>query len=144
MIASFSQVFVESINRLVQHEENSDIAELSLFGKAFVCIDLLLLLELPFRSMLISLTSFRNRTMLATILIKAVIWWWCGSGDPGPGVGALVLRRVANSFPLLTPSFGVLVIRRLAQDAKNDVWFNTMSLLFPWVGEKFAIWWLDP
>lgn len=45
---------------------------------------------------------------------------WCGAGDPGPGVGAL------------------------AQDARNDVWFNTMSLLFPWLGEKFTLWWLDP
>ncbi|KAL7410980.1 cation efflux family-domain-containing protein [Mrakia frigida] len=93
MISSFSQVFIESIQRLAKHDDNSEAAELSLFGKG---------------------------TMLATILIKGVIWWWCGSGDPGPGVGAL------------------------AQDARNDVWFNTMSLLFPWVGERFSLWWLDP
>jgi len=29
-------------------------------------------------------------------------------------------------------------------DCKTDVYFNTLSLLFPLIGGKFDIWWLDP
>lgn len=34
MIASFSQVLVESVQRLYQHDADSEVASLSLFGKA--------------------------------------------------------------------------------------------------------------
>ncbi|WWC88337.1 uncharacterized protein L201_003247 [Kwoniella dendrophila CBS 6074] len=57
--------------------------------------------------------------MLATIGIKAVLWVWC-SRIPSSGVQAL------------------------AQDAENDVFFNMMSLAFPWIGSFFAWRLLDP
>ncbi|OCF37003.1 hypothetical protein I316_00907 [Kwoniella heveanensis BCC8398] len=57
--------------------------------------------------------------MLATIGIKSVLWVWC-SRIPSSGVQAL------------------------AQDAENDVFFNIMSLAFPWIG-SFLHWrLLDP
>jgi len=91
MIASFSQVFVESVRKLVKNE-SGDAGTLSLFGKA---------------------------TMIATIAVKLVIWMWC------------------SKFR----SSGILA---LAQDAKNDVFFNVFSLLLPWLGEIFSIRQLDP
>ncbi|KAK8858889.1 hypothetical protein IAR55_003120 [Kwoniella newhampshirensis] len=57
--------------------------------------------------------------MLATIAVKAVLWVWC-SRIPSSGVQAL------------------------AQDAENDVFFNTMSLAFPWVGSLLKWHLLDP
>ncbi|KAJ6511974.1 hypothetical protein C8R47DRAFT_674989 [Mycena vitilis] len=91
MIASFSQVLVESLKKLFG-EETGEIGTLSLFGKA---------------------------TMVATIVIKSVIWVWCS--------------RFQSSG-----------IQALAQDAKNDVFFNVFSLIIPWVGEILAIRQLDP
>ncbi|KAI7225668.1 hypothetical protein KC352_g15785, partial [Hortaea werneckii] len=35
-------------------------------------------------------------------------------------------------------------VQALAQDCKTDVIFNTLSLLFPFIGYKADIWWLDP
>ncbi|WWC96456.1 hypothetical protein V866_003324 [Kwoniella sp. B9012] len=57
--------------------------------------------------------------MLATIGIKFVLWIWC-SRIPSSGVQAL------------------------AQDAENDVFFNMMSLAFPWIGTFFKWRLLDP
>ncbi|WWC62941.1 uncharacterized protein I303_105539 [Kwoniella dejecticola CBS 10117] len=57
--------------------------------------------------------------MLATIGIKSILWVWC-SRIPSSGVQAL------------------------AQDAENDVFFNIMSLAFPWIGSFFAWRLLDP
>ncbi|KAJ7163257.1 hypothetical protein C8R46DRAFT_336468 [Mycena filopes] len=91
MIASFSQVLVESLKKLFG-EETGEIGTVSLFGKA---------------------------TMVATILIKSVIWVWCA--------------RFQSSG-----------IQALAQDAKNDVFFNVFSLIIPWVGEVLSIRQLDP
>ncbi|KAJ7725363.1 hypothetical protein B0H16DRAFT_1736210 [Mycena metata] len=91
MIASFSQVLVESLKKLFG-EDSGEIGTVSLFGKA---------------------------TMVATILIKSVIWIWCA--------------RFQSSG-----------IQALAQDAKNDVFFNVFSLIIPWVGEVLSIRQLDP
>ncbi|KAF7357665.1 Cation diffusion facilitator [Mycena sanguinolenta] len=91
MIASFSQVFVESVKKLFAGE-TGEIGTVSTLGKA---------------------------TMVATILIKGVIWIWCG--------------RFQSSG-----------IQALAQDAKNDVFFNIFSLIIPWVGEILSIRQLDP
>ncbi|KAJ6620734.1 hypothetical protein B0H10DRAFT_1791208 [Mycena sp. CBHHK59/15] len=91
MIASFSQVLVESLKKLFG-EETDEIGTLSLFGKA---------------------------TMVATIVIKSVIWVWCAK-------------------------FQSSGIQALAQDAKNDVFFNVFSLIIPWVGEILSIRQLDP
>jgi len=35
-------------------------------------------------------------------------------------------------------------VQALVQDCKTDVYFNTLSLLFPLIGKHAGIWWLDP
>ncbi|KAL8671408.1 MAG: hypothetical protein Q9168_004081 [Polycauliona sp. 1 TL-2023] len=35
-------------------------------------------------------------------------------------------------------------VQALAQDCKTDVYFNTLSLLFPLIGRQLNVWWLDP
>jgi hypothetical protein len=37
-----------------------------------------------------------------------------------------------------------LFTNRLFVDCKTDVYFNTLSLLFPFIGAKTGTWWLDP
>ncbi|KAJ7505577.1 hypothetical protein B0H11DRAFT_2273063 [Mycena galericulata] len=91
MIASFSQVLVEALKKLFG-EETGEIGTVSLFGKA---------------------------TMVATIVVKSVIWVWCSK-------------------------FQSSGIQALAQDAKVDVMFNVFSLIVPWVGEVLKIRELDP
>ncbi|KAG7563059.1 hypothetical protein FFLO_01491 [Filobasidium floriforme] len=93
MIASFVQVFIESFQRvLAARKGDVEVAELSWFGIG---------------------------TMVATIVIKGIIWFWCSS----------------------MPS---TAIRALAQDAENDVFFNIMSLGFPWLGGLLKWNLLDP
>ncbi|ORX98187.1 hypothetical protein BCR34DRAFT_641257 [Clohesyomyces aquaticus] len=57
--------------------------------------------------------------MVATIVVKGIIWVGC--------------VRVKTTQ-----------VQALAQDCKTDVYFNTFSLLFPLIGHRFNIWWLDP
>lgn len=57
--------------------------------------------------------------MVATIVVKGIIWIGCA--------------RVKTTQ-----------VQALAQDCKTDVYFNTLSLLFPFIGSKANIWWLDP
>ncbi|EGG11134.1 uncharacterized protein MELLADRAFT_33368, partial [Melampsora larici-populina 98AG31] len=56
--------------------------------------------------------------MWATIAVKGVVWLWC--------------RRKKNTS-----------VRALAQDAENDCVLNVFSLLFPYLGQKLNIPWLD-
>lgn len=56
--------------------------------------------------------------LLATIIIKGII-----------GIGCLPIKTTQ--------------VQALAQDCKTDVVFNTLSLLFPFIGAKADIWWLD-
>ena len=35
-------------------------------------------------------------------------------------------------------------VQALVQDCKTDVYFNTLSLLFPLIGHQAGVWWLDP
>nr|GAT48614.1 cation diffusion facilitator [Mycena chlorophos] len=91
MIASFTQVLADSLNKLFWPGDEP-LGTVTLFGKI---------------------------TMLVTILTKAVIWVWCAK-------------------------FQSTAIQALAQDAKNDVFFNVFSLLLPWVGELLSIKQLDP
>lgn len=81
MIVSFAQVFIEALQRTVKviKSGHGEPADLSNIGIA---------------------------TMLATIAVKSVLWFWC-SRIPSSGVQAL------------------------AQDAENDVWLNVISLSFP-------------
>jgi len=57
--------------------------------------------------------------LLATVVVKGIIWFGC--------------------IPIKTTQ-----VQALAQDCKTDVIFNTLSLLFPVIGAKANIWWLDP
>lgn len=57
--------------------------------------------------------------MVATIVVKGTIWIGCA--------------KVKTTQ-----------VQALAQDCKTDVIFNTLSLLFPLIGGKFKVWWLDP
>lgn len=72
-------MFIESIERLLDKHPSKEAAALSLFGKA---------------------------TMVTTIAVKGIVWWWCSS-EKSSGVQALV------------------------QDAKNDCFLNILSLVFP-------------
>ena len=57
--------------------------------------------------------------LLATVVVKGIIWFGC--------------------IPIKTTQ-----VQALAQDCKTDVIFNTLSLLFPLIGAKANVWWLDP
>ncbi|KAJ9101768.1 hypothetical protein QFC21_003107 [Naganishia friedmannii] len=91
MIASFVQVFIESFQRAVGKQEEQ-VAELSWIGMA---------------------------TMVATIVIKGIVWVWCS--------------RIPST-----------AVKALAQDAENDVFFNIMSLSFPAIGQWLKSPLLDP
>lgn len=58
-------------------------------------------------------------SMVATIVVKGTIWIGCA--------------RVKTTQ-----------VQALAQDCKTDVYFNTLSLLFPLIGHRLDVWWLDP
>ena len=58
-------------------------------------------------------------SMAATIVVKGIIWFGC--------------IQIHTSQ-----------VQVLAQDCKTDVFFNTLSLLFPLIGRQTNVWWLDP
>ncbi|KAI9903497.1 hypothetical protein N3K66_000026 [Trichothecium roseum] len=58
-------------------------------------------------------------SLVATIVIKGII-----------GIGCKPIRTTQ--------------VQALVQDCKTDVYFNTLSLLFPLIGYYADIWWLDP
>ncbi|KAK2592389.1 hypothetical protein QQS21_009908 [Conoideocrella luteorostrata] len=58
-------------------------------------------------------------SLVATIVIKGVI-----------GLGCMPIKTTQ--------------VQALVQDCKTDVIFNTLSLLFPLIGYKVGVWWLDP
>jgi divalent metal cation (Fe/Co/Zn/Cd) transporter len=58
-------------------------------------------------------------SMAATIGVKGFIWIGCA--------------RIKTTQ-----------VQALAQDCKTDVYFNSLSLLFPLIGNKLDVWWLDP
>lgn len=74
---------------------------------------------LPLKGTAEQLPPIAVGALLATILIKGIIWFGC--------------------IPIKTTQ-----VQALAQDCKTDVIFNTLSLLFPFIGAKANIWWLDP
>jgi len=57
---SFLQVFIEAVQRLMDKNPSKEAAALSLFGKA---------------------------TMVMTIVVKGLVWWWC-SNERSSGVQA--------------------------------------------------------
>ncbi|ATZ46697.1 hypothetical protein BCIN_02g00740 [Botrytis cinerea B05.10] len=58
-------------------------------------------------------------SMAGTIGLKGLIWFGC--------------IRIKTTQ-----------VQALAQDCKTDVIFNTLSLIFPYIGHAAKIWWLDP
>lgn len=66
-----------------------------------------------------SLAAAAIGAMGATIVVKGIIW-----------IGCIPIK--------------ISQVQALAQDCKTDVFFNTLSLIFPALGIKFNIWWLDP
>lgn len=58
-------------------------------------------------------------SLLATIILKGII-----------GLGCRPIRTTQ--------------VQALVQDCKTDVYFNTLSLLFPLIGHQANVWWLDP
>lgn len=57
--------------------------------------------------------------MAATIVVKGII-----------GIGCRQIKTTQ--------------VQALYQDCRTDVYFNTLSLLFPFIGFKASVWWLDP
>ncbi|CAD1808387.1 Cation efflux family protein [Candida parapsilosis] len=57
--------------------------------------------------------------MVITIVAKLGCWIWCSKSQSSS-------------------------VQALAQDAMTDIVFNTVSLLMPWLGHVFSIWWFDP
>lgn len=69
-------------------------------------------------------------------------------GEPqmlSPTAIAALLATVAVKGAIGIACLGVKTtqVRALVQDCKTDVVFNTLSLLFPFVGQKAHVWWLD-
>lgn len=67
----------------------------------------------------VDLGALAMGAMIATIVVKGIIWFGC--------------------IKIKTTQ-----VQALAQDCQTDVYFNTLSLLFPLIGKQFGIWWLDP
>jgi divalent metal cation (Fe/Co/Zn/Cd) transporter len=66
-----------------------------------------------------SLGNVAIGAMVANIVVKGIVWIGCK--------------------PIKTTQ-----VQALAQDCKTDVYFNTLSLLFPLIGHQLDVWWLDP
>lgn len=91
MILSFGQILQESISKLMPKSDHE----------------------------LVSLGALAMGAMIATIVVKGIIWFGC--------------------IKIKTTQ-----VQALAQDCQTDVFFNTLSLTFPLIGNQFGIWWLDP
>lgn len=66
-----------------------------------------------------TLSTIAIASMAGTVVIKGLI-----------GLGCMRIKTTQ--------------VQALAQDCKTDVYFNTLSLLFPLIGKHAGIWWLDP
>ncbi|KAL8726182.1 MAG: hypothetical protein Q9181_006153 [Wetmoreana brouardii] len=67
------------------------------------------------------------------------------AGLPPTAIGALVATVVIKGIiGLGCMRVKTTQVQALAQDCKTDVYFNTLSLLFPLIGHQANIWWLDP
>lgn len=91
MILSFAQILQESVEKLMPSGDHTTV----------------------------NLGVLAMAAMVATIVIKGVIWFGC--------------IRVKTTQ-----------VQALAQDCKTDVYFNVLSLLFPLIGKQVDVWWLDP
>lgn len=73
---------------------------------------------MPLKGTAEALPTIAIAALGATVIVKGIIWFGCA--------------------PIKTTQ-----VQALAQDCKTDVIFNTLSLLFPFIGAKADIWWLD-
>ncbi|QUC22940.1 uncharacterized protein UV8b_07181 [Ustilaginoidea virens] len=73
---------------------------------------------MPPRAEIEALSTAAIVSLVATIAIKGII-----------GLGCLPIKTTQ--------------VRALVQDCKTDVIFNALSLLFPLVGHRAGVWWLD-
>ena len=55
--------------------------------------------------------------------------------------GTVVLKGIIGIF---CRTIKTTSVQALVQDCKTDVIFNTLSLLFPLIGNQTGVWWLDP
>jgi len=55
--------------------------------------------------------------------------------------GTVVLKGIIGIF---CRTIKTTQVQALVQDCKTDVIFNTLSLLFPLIGNQTGVWWLDP
>lgn len=55
--------------------------------------------------------------------------------------GTVALKGVIGLFCM---KIKTTQVQALVQDCKTDVYFNTLSLLFPLIGKAAGVWWLDP
>ena len=78
-------------------------------------------------------------SMLATIIVKGIIWFGCI-----PIKTTQVQALAQGKFDIFSYSSKHSLWVLTFQDCKTDVIFNTLSLLFPFIGAKADIWWLDP
>ncbi|KAL8876583.1 MAG: hypothetical protein Q9215_002717 [Flavoplaca cf. flavocitrina] len=67
------------------------------------------------------------------------------AGLPALAIGALAATVVVKGIiGLGCVRVKTTQVQALAQDCKTDVYFNTLSLLFPLLGHQLNVWWLDP
>ncbi|KAL8850876.1 MAG: hypothetical protein Q9221_004189 [Calogaya cf. arnoldii] len=67
------------------------------------------------------------------------------AGLPALAIAALVATVVVKGIiGLGSVRVKTTQVQALAQDCKTDVYFNTLSLLFPLIGHQLNVWWLDP
>ncbi|KAL8728477.1 MAG: hypothetical protein Q9166_005375 [cf. Caloplaca sp. 2 TL-2023] len=67
------------------------------------------------------------------------------AGLPALAIGALAATVVIKGIiGIGCVRVKTTQVQALAQDCKTDVYFNTLSLLFPLIGHQLNIWWLDP
>lgn len=66
-----------------------------------------------------SLPAIAIASMAGTVIVKGII-----------GIGCYKIKTTQ--------------VQALFQDCKTDVYFNTLSLLFPLIGKQAGVWWLDP
>jgi len=64
---------------------------------------------------------------------------------PAVAIAAMVANAVIKgAIGLACRPIKTTQVQALVQDCKTDVYFNTISLLFPLVGVAADVWWLDP
>lgn len=74
--------------------------------------------------------------LVATVVVKGIIWIGCAR------VKTTQVQALAQGTVLSQESNGAT--NGCGADCKTDVFFNTLSLLFPLIGHQVGVWWLDP